>query len=287
MVLGLLTIAAIPTTIGIGQGISRRDEANADTRARLDEQMRKFRLECYCEAATGRARALQGGNVVLRGGKMWVEEATSRDQEDGEGGNGFEGFYIEYADNELPKPLPLGMVSMVFEAGEKPTMNWIYVDRDTREVRYGNRTKSREHVVGSWGWESGEEGGAGGVTLEGGEGAVAVETGQKGLWEVRWEDERGDVGVVPKGKHRMQVSLERRMVDEPKVEKHIAETPKGTERTDTKTELTKNKYVNRVEKTSPEEEMVKVTATKGADEKKKEPKLEIASSTVTKPRKEG
>lgn len=135
----------------------------------------------------------------------------------------------------------------------------------------------------------GERGGrgAGGVTLEGGEGAVAVETGQKGLWEVRWEDERGDVGVVPKGKHRMQVSLERRMVDEPKVEKHIAETPKGTERTDTKTELTKNKYVNRVEKTSPEEEMVKVTATKGADEKKKEPKLEIASSTVTKPRKEG
>lgn len=283
MVLGLLTIAAIPTTIGIGQGISRRDEANADTRARLEEQMRKFRLECYCEAATGGARALQGGKVVLRGGRMWVDALHK--QEDGSN-NEFEGFYIEYADNELPKPLPLGMVSMVHEEGEKPTMNWIYVDRNTREVRYGNRTRSREHVVGNWGWESGEEGGAGGVTLEGQEGAVAVETEQKGLWEVRWEDEEGSVGVVPKGKHRVQVSLERKMVEEPKADKPIVETPTGTERTETKTELTKNKYVDRVEKKGPgEKEMVKVTASQGAKEKK-EPKLEIATSTVAKPMKE-
>ena len=69
------------------------------------------------------------------------------------------------------------------------------------------------HEVGPWGFEAGEEGGAGGVTFDGVEGAVAVET-EEG-WEVRWEDGEGKVGDVG-GRRVLSVSLDRRFVEEPK-----------------------------------------------------------------------
>jgi hypothetical protein len=31
-------------------------------------------------------------------------------------------------------------------------LGWIYVDQDTHELKYGNRTASVEHVVGPWDW---------------------------------------------------------------------------------------------------------------------------------------
>lgn len=83
-------------------------------------------------------------------------------------------------------------------------LNWIYVDRETREVRYANRTGSLKHLVGSWGWDNGgeeedEEGG--GVTLDGEERGVVVET-EEG-WQLFWEDGKGV------GKRRLEVSIER------------------------------------------------------------------------------
>lgn len=95
-------------------------------------------------------------------------------------------------------------------------LNWIYIDRATRELKYGNRTQSREHIVGSWGWEAGEEGGPGGLTLGDSEGGVAVwkEKGEggegeeeEGGWEVRWE---GDERV----KGGLRISLDRQWVEE-------------------------------------------------------------------------
>ena len=37
-------------------------------------------------------------------------------------------------------PVPLGLVSQV--AVDPPLLNWIYVDKDTMEVKYGNKTAS-------------------------------------------------------------------------------------------------------------------------------------------------
>lgn len=74
--------------------------------------------------------------------------------------------------------------------------------------------------MGSWGWEAGEEGGPGGLTLENSEGGVAVwmDMGgggegeeEEGGWEVRWE---GDEGV----KGGLRVSLDRKWVEEEEVE---------------------------------------------------------------------
>ena len=68
MVLGLLTIAAIPTTIGVAEGISSRNkEKETENNAEL---MRKFTLDCFCEAQSRKRGEIHGGRVVLRNGKV-------------------------------------------------------------------------------------------------------------------------------------------------------------------------------------------------------------------------
>lgn len=227
MVLGLLAIAAIPTTIGVTAGVSARKTENSSNRSPKTEaeQMRKFNLECYCENASGEAGQVQGGRVVLRDNKLFINLPLSTLE-----GHPFEGFYIGYPDPDRPQPPPLALVSTISK--EPPMLNWIYVDKNTRELRYGNRTQSRQHIVGSWGWDAGEVGGAGGLTLEGREGAVAVET-EKG-WEIRWEDGVGKACV--QGSPHLMVSLERRFVELTEQEKR--EQSAEEERIDTKIILT-------------------------------------------------
>lgn len=72
MVLFFPIIAAIPTVIGVSEGIAyqRRENAASSTTEAEKEQMRKFTLECYCEGKGKRAREVHGGKVVLRKGKV-------------------------------------------------------------------------------------------------------------------------------------------------------------------------------------------------------------------------
>lgn len=278
MVLGLLAIAGIPTTIGVAEGVS---EGRKGEDAEVEEaRMRKFHLECFCEGKSGATEGISGGRVVLRGGKLYIERENAAPAQRR---HPFEGFYIGYPDPERPRPLPLGLVSTISE--DPPMLNWIYVDKDTREVKYGNRTQSRAHVVGSWGWDAGEEGGAGGLTLEGGEGAVAVETG--GGWEIRWEDEDGNAGGEGR-RRRLMVSLDRKMLepkeeDEPDLARaREREDDDQVRRTNTNIELT-NTTFQRSKKSTGEPERVDKAVKKGAKENHSAPKLEIKKATVERP----
>ena len=270
MVIGLLTLAAIPTTIGVAEGVHAENKEN-DPKASSKteaERMRKFNLECYCESNSRTAKEIHGGNVVLRNDKIYIESQSS------EKGHTFEGFYISYPDPDRPQPPPLGLVSSI--PSDPPTLNWIYVDKETREVKYGNRTQSRAHIVGSWGWDAGEEGGPGGLTLEGEEGAVAVET--KDGWEVRWEDGKGEIGV--KGKKKLTVSLERKMLDTAEEEERDQE-PK-TVRTDSSFSLTNTTFKSNKKSTGEPKKGVKATIEKSKP-KSKEPRLEVDSTLIEKP----
>lgn len=276
MVLGLLAIAGIPTTIGVAEGISEgRKENDAETE---EERMRKFQLECFCEANSRKAREIDGGSVVLRGEKLYIVPPRSVPGT----GHPFEGFYIEYPDPERPRPLPLGLVSTISK--DPPMLNWIYVDKNTREVRYGNRTQSRAHIVGSWGWNAGEEGGAGGLTLEGGEGAVAVEADDG--WEIRWEDDSGNVGV--EGRRKLTISLDRKMLEPKEEDKpdhariNEGEVDNQVRRTDTNIELT-NTTFQRSKRTTGGPESIDKAVKKGAKETHSAPKLAIRGTTVERP----
>ena len=203
MVLGLLTIAALPTTIGVAEGISSRNKGK--DAADDEELMRKFTLECFCDAESRKRDLIHGGRVVLRNEKLYISHNPANPPS-----FPFTGFYVSYPDPDRT-PAQLGLVSFV--SSDPPALNWIYIDKSTRNLRFGNRTQSIAHDVGSWGFESGEEGGAGGLTFDGTEGAAAVETDEG--WEIRWEDQQGNFGDV-RGKRVLNVSLERKFVEEPK-----------------------------------------------------------------------
>lgn len=233
MVLGLLAITAIPTVIGISEGVSAQKRQNENRTS--DKLLQKFTLECYCE---GKHR-INGGAVVLIDNKVWIQpSSSSAAHEESEKGHPFQGFYIQYPDDERPQPPPLGLVSTISD--DPPMLNWIYVDKTTLEVKYGNRTQSRAHRVGSWGWtgkepDDGEisydrktgkkeeieeeEEEPGGLTFEGEEKFVAVEPhGGGNRWEVMWDEKDDllkDLGGI-KGRKVLQISLERTFVEEAK-----------------------------------------------------------------------
>ena len=119
-------------------------------------------------------------------------------------------FYIEYPDEER-KPAPLGLVSQV--ADDPPMLNWMYVDKNTMELKHGNRSQSREHHVGPWDWTEEDEIG---LTFEGWEGFVAVQD-DEGEWQLFFD--RNDDGLkdfVGKRGRKLEVTLERIMCDNEK-----------------------------------------------------------------------
>ncbi len=119
---------------------------------------------------------------------------------DDPGGYPFAGFYIHYPDERKH----LGLVSMVSD--DPPMMNWLYVDKNTLEAKYGNRSASIEHVVGPWDWTEDEVG----ITLEGHERFVAVEE-KPDVWAIYF-DRHDDGEGLPANKRILDVSLERRLL---------------------------------------------------------------------------
>ena len=71
MVIGLLTLAAIPTVVGVGQGVSQQRKQNAE---KADEKrMAKFYLDAYCETNSRWAKQVHGKRVVLRDEKVSIQ----------------------------------------------------------------------------------------------------------------------------------------------------------------------------------------------------------------------
>ena len=199
MVIGLLVLAAIPTVTGVSFATS--EQRKARDRAKDEKWMRRFTCYVYCDSPSSRAKDLHGGRLVLRDGRVYICPPHAKTV------NGYLGsfFYIEYPDPSR-KPVQRGLVSQVRD--DPPLLNWIYIDKGTMELRYGNRTASMEHYVGPWGWTKEDELG---VTFEGEERFVAVEDPRKpGEWRV-FCDAEDDLlkGWVDRGWRRLRVSLER------------------------------------------------------------------------------
>jgi hypothetical protein len=92
-------------------------------------------------------------------------------------------------------------------------LNWLYVDNETQEIKYGNRSASIDHIVGDWDWTDDEAG----LILEKWEGFVAVDEGEDGKDGLRWAlyydryDDKLDGRRLVGGKEVLEVSLERRV----------------------------------------------------------------------------
>jgi hypothetical protein len=119
----------------------------------------------------------------------------------------------------MPARPILGLVSTVPASSKgksnamRPKLNWIYADKETRELKYGPRAEAKHHTVGPWDWTEDEQG----LTLDDEESLVAVEEESGGYgWAVYWDKEDNRLkqwGVLEKYRV-LQCSLERRLVEE-------------------------------------------------------------------------
>ncbi|KIX07385.1 uncharacterized protein Z518_02038 [Rhinocladiella mackenziei CBS 650.93] len=202
MVIGFLVLTSIPTVTGVAQAISAQKTRNE--RQEDEKRMKKFHIDVYCEAESSRTKEIQDKRLVLRDDRVWIgpHKALNPCLE----GYVAEAFYIEYPDNERV-PVPIGLVSQVQD--DPPLLNWIYVDRDTMELKYGNKSASIDHHVGPWDWTGNEES----ITFDEAEGFTAVEDPNTHQWRIYYDmDNDGLSRFVPKGRQKIPVSLERTLL---------------------------------------------------------------------------
>ncbi|KAH8728442.1 hypothetical protein GQ44DRAFT_647074 [Phaeosphaeriaceae sp. PMI808] len=234
----ILAFAGIPLTLGgVGASEAVRRQRILDDEAELEERQEEFYLDVFCDAQSRKRHEVDDAIVVLKDGKLrlWPKDKKTKlptSKDDGEDmPHPFTGFYLPFPPDDLPhRPIPytptLGLVSTVpspinnepkAEAvSRKPRLNWIYVDRETRELRYGPRAEAKKHIVGSWDWTEDEQG----LTLQDEERLVAVEEKSGGYgWTVYWDQDDDRLKSIGIGNEKrvLRCSLERRLVEEKRV----------------------------------------------------------------------
>ena len=92
-------------------------------------------------------------------------------------------------------------------------LNWIYVDSETNEVKYGTKTDSTGHLVGPWNHTPVDKR----VTFEKWEGFCAVEE-EHDIWALYFDTlDDGLDGKVPMSKSVVEVELVRKEMRIPPV----------------------------------------------------------------------
>lgn len=145
--------------------------------------------------------------------------STTSEQDDCVGRNGhlFAGYYFQHPEHKWGRKGE-GFVSTICD--DPPFLNWIYVDRDTYEVKYGNRHESEGHLLGPWDCTSIEKR----VTFDGWEGFAVAEKrpaeadGEGAEWALYFDvDDDGLRKTVPLDRRVLEVELIRKEMRVPPV----------------------------------------------------------------------
>lgn len=198
MVIGLLTIAAIPTTIGVAEAISAQKKAN-------NAAKEKAKFAMTAELSIDDEDPVECPVVLREDGRLYLDHPDAPAP-----GYAFSGFYFMYPGEEQH----LGLVSMASD--DPPALHWMFVDKDTGEMKHGKRADTLGHVIGPWYWSNDERW----LTLRGDmTGFVAVEEeveeveeGENKKWALYLDRDRDGGGVMGRHKGRWAVvGLRRRM----------------------------------------------------------------------------
>lgn len=224
----------VSVVTGVAQGVSEQKKQNAD--ASNQTRMLKFHLD-VSTPSTPSHKLNNTSIVTLHGDKLWVEPKSSITRmPENVGHHPFTGFYVAYPDDN--RPYTRGLVSTI--SVDPPMLNWIYVDKDTLELKYASRTGSIAHHVGSFDWtnetndkqssqrdrsakrrehERVERVGGDCVTFDDWEGFVAVEESE-GMWALYFDlEDDGLRAQRKKGRKVVEVSLGRRVISEQETNK--------------------------------------------------------------------
>lgn len=134
--------------------------------------------------------------------QLYLDSSTKPRYPDG---HPFSGFFLDYpfADGE-----PRGLVSTI--SVDPPELNWIYVDKNTLELKYGTKSTSLGHIVGVWDWTEDQSG----LTLDGWEGFVAMQV-EDGGWILCYDRDDDKLKKV-RGKRRVvDIQLDRKILPKP------------------------------------------------------------------------
>jgi len=200
MVLGILTaIAACPAIIGTTEAIRQGQRTNAKEKHRG----LKSNLFISCSTDTPAGNEVNGSTVVLRNGKVYIATASPDRPEGCNKDHPFAGYFLPYPEQNWGRKGE-GLVSTISD--EPPQLNWIYVDSDTYEVKYGTRVVSEPHLIGPWDCTRIDKR----ITLEDWEGFMAVRE-ESGLWALYFDrEDNGLANKVSPEKRILEVLLIRR-----------------------------------------------------------------------------
>ena len=231
MVLGILTsIAACPAIIGTTEAVRQGQAQNK----REQHRGQKTNLVATCTKNSSQSSQINGGLIVLKNNKvsipslaqqvtlpthsspslqLYIAAPTSDDDDDDDPTSDelefecapphpFTGYFMPHPAHNWSWRGE-GLVSTI--APGPPILNWIYVDKDTNEVKYGDKHQSAGHVMGPWNCTKIDRR----MTFEGWEGFLAVRE-KKGEWAVYFD--REDDGLKGKvlGRRMLEVEIWRR-----------------------------------------------------------------------------
>ncbi|KHN98418.1 uncharacterized protein MAM_03542 [Metarhizium album ARSEF 1941] len=173
MVVGLLTITAIPTITGVAEAVSAQKRQNA-----ASKEQEKINLAAEFDGTRPPSEGLLA--CFLKDGKIVLQFPGQNVR-----GHKFCGFHFKYPREERL----LGLVSSIQD--EPPMLNWIYVNRETRALQYGALKDTLGHIVGPWGWSEDERF----LTLNGAIGGFTArkrELDGVERWILYWEPDEPD-----------------------------------------------------------------------------------------------
>ncbi|KAI0977526.1 hypothetical protein F4678DRAFT_468662 [Xylaria arbuscula] len=203
----LLALTICPALLGTQESIRQSQSKNK----REEHRARRCNLVVSCVKQSIRSRDINGKLVVLKDNKLWITTAPPmsqhEDSETFENGYPFSGYFLPYPDTKYE-----GIVSTISD--DPPMLNWIYVDKNTYEVKYGLRVDAQPHLTGPFDCTRQDRR----MTLEGWEGFVAVEE-YPGVWALYFDrDDDGLITKIPMGTRVLDVELTRREKKERKPE---------------------------------------------------------------------
>ncbi|KAH7396698.1 hypothetical protein DE146DRAFT_46988 [Phaeosphaeria sp. MPI-PUGE-AT-0046c] len=193
MVLSMLVaIIAAPGLLG-SQEATRQSQSKEK---REEHRARRCNLIATCVKSSIRSRQINGRPVVLRDGKLWIDTGT----EDGAPlGHPYAGYYLPYPDSNHE-----GLVTTITDVA--PIMNWVYIDKETHEAKYGVRVDAQPNLTGPFDCTRQDRR----MTFDGWEGWCAVEE-SAGLWALYFDvSDDGLKSKVPPGTRVLEIELSRK-----------------------------------------------------------------------------
>ncbi|KAF2471850.1 uncharacterized protein BDR25DRAFT_23662 [Lindgomyces ingoldianus] len=188
----IIAVVAAPGLLGTQEAI-RQSQAKEK---REEHRARRCNLIATCVKSSLRSREINGRPIVLKNGKLYIDTGTS----DGESfGHPYAGYYLPYPDEKYE-----GLVTTITD--EAPIMNWVYVDKETYELKYGVRVNAQPNFTGPFDCTRQDRR----LTFDGWEGWCAVEEFPT-IWSLYFDkDDDGLRSKVAEGTRVLEVELMRK-----------------------------------------------------------------------------